>query len=149
MTLVEVVVAMVIASVLGLAIGIALVAATSISMEAKRPLELKRNATFALKTIQKQVRALTPDQIQINPAGDTLTLDDGSEHPPYFQKVDRNLGFFDGEKTVTLIEDRVESVSFALIQGHRAQDRLLRVTLEVNHEDASVEMESLTKLRNR
>ncbi len=148
MTLVEILVGMAVATILGLTVGLALVTATDMSARARRPVELKRDATFALNAVQRRVRALSPDQVQIGEAGDTLTLADGTEHPPYFQKVERDLVFFDGQNAVALLRDRVESLSFALVEGYRPQDSLLRMALEVNHEGSSVQMESLTRLRN-
>lgn len=148
-TLVEMIAALAVSSILVLAVGSSVAFGTRMTLDARGPVELKREATLAFKTIQKRVRVLSVDTIQINDDGDKLTIVDGSETPPYFQGVGADLIYFNGTVELTLIAEKLDGVAFTAYQGYRPDHYVLLVSLQLSDGDWSVDMDSMTMLRNR
>jgi len=148
-TLVEMIAALAVSGILALIVGSSIVAGTRMALDARGPVELKKDATLAFKAIQRRVRVLSADAIQINDDGDKLTIVDGSETPPYFQGVGGDLIYFNGTAEWTLIADKLDGVAFAAYQGYRPDHYVLLVSLQLSDGDWSVDMDSTTMLRNR
>jgi len=147
-TLLEVLIATTVASVLALSVGSVLVYGVQMSARAGRKVRLKQDACHALRTIQRRIRRESQSDIQINPAADTMTYDLGSASPPYFQQQDDDLVHSDGSQVITLIEDRLQSVTFQVVEGHTTGEYLLQVTLQLVDGNDDLTMEIVTKLRD-
>ena len=147
-TLIEMLVASLVASVLALSVGSVLVYGVQMSARAGRQVRLKQDACHALRTIQRRIRRESQSDIQINAAADMLTYDLGSADPPYFQQQDDDLVYFDGSQVVTLIEDRLQDVTFQVVEGHTTGEYLLEVALQLADESDDLTMEIVTRLRD-
>ena len=143
-------VAVVVGGILTLSVALAMIAGADMSSEAKRSVALRQDASYALRFTQRRVRGIFSDEIEVNEDGDVLTLYPDAEHPHYFQQDGDDLIYFDGTDTETLVEGKLETVAFELVDGQNGQDVLLSVALALADDGLSVEMPaSLTLIRNR
>ena len=147
-TLIELLVGVMVGGVLALSIGSVMVLGTQMSVAARGKTRLKQDACHALRCIQRRLRCESQGDIQINAGADLLTYDLSAGSPPYFQQQDDDLVHFDGSQLVTIIEDRVQDVSFALVEGHTTGVYLLQVTLQLVDGNEDLTLQSATRLRN-
>ena len=147
-TLIELLVAIMVGAILSLSIGSVMVFGTQMSVVARSKTRLKQDACHAMRTLQRRIRRESQGDIQINADADMLTYDLAAGSPPYFQQQDDDLVHFDGSQLATIIEDRVQDVGFALVEGHTAGVYLLQVTLQLVDGNEDLNLQSATRLRN-
>lgn len=149
MTLIELLIGMVMATIIAITIGVVLMRTSSMYREMLKKLNLEKEASYSLMKIEKDLRVKTPDDIEIMESGTKLVLDKNNDNSPYFQKIDNNLVYYDGNETKTLIKDNVSVLSFEYYtEGEEVKYNLIKINLTLSDGKHEYNIETMVKLRN-
>ena len=149
-TLIELLVGIVVAIIISLTVGVVLIQTSSMYRETVKKLNIEKEASYTIMKIEKDLRVKKPEDIEILEDGEKLVLDKNNENSPYFQKVDNDLVYYNGEELKTLIKDKVEELNFAYYTDEDiVKDDLIKISISISEGKNEYDIETLVKLRNK
>ena len=132
---------------LALAVGTVMYWGVRSTEETKRSIQLKQDGSFAHRFIQRRVRSLSASDLTVADGGAELSYAVGGIARSFVLNGG-DLEYHNGAQVFVVIDDATDSIAFAVEDGLETGSKLLRVGLEISRDNCSVDMESLTNLRN-
>jgi len=148
-TLIELLIGIIIAIIISLTVGVILIQTSSMYRETVKRLNIEKEASYTMMKIEKDLRVKKPEDIEILEDGEKLLLDKNNENSPYYQKVNNDLVYYDGNELKTLIKDKVEGLNFSYYtDGDIVKNDLIKISLFISEGKNEYSVETFVKLRN-
>jgi len=148
-TLIELLIGIIIAVIISLTVGVILLHTSSMFRETEKRLRIEKEASYTIMKMEKEMRVKKSEDIEIDEDGEKLILDKNNENSSYFQKIDNDIVYYDGNELKTLIRDKVEELNFTYYtDGDIVKNNLIKISLSLSDEKNEYRIKTYVKLRN-
>ena len=148
-SLIELLIGIVIAIIISLTAGVVLIQTSSMYRETVKRINLEKEASFVMMKMEKEMRVKKTEDIEVDEDGEKLLLDKNNENSPYYQKVNNDLVYYNGNELKTLIKGKVEGLNFSYYtDGDIVKNDLIKIFLSISDEKNEYSIETFVKLRN-
>jgi Tfp pilus assembly protein PilW len=142
-TLVEMISSMACASFIILGCTVAFGTSALMSAKAANQVAIYRDASAALRLMQRVLRGVDHAAITISSGGATLALNTGA----YFAANGSNLTYYNGSSSITVLQD-LSSVTFNVVAGTSPNSYVVTVALNLSSGGSTLNRQSTIELRN-